>query len=144
MALDHLLNHYDDEAISNVLAMGWIDMQKAYLGIEDRTLDNENAFDIGESLLEACYSHPKLALSAIRLLGCMLEYGSEFSNEQRLIPYLGAGPLQDLLGYNGLSSIDEIVAECQTSSSIRKAVRYVDDAGFHEAVAKKLMLCRES
>lgn len=107
----------------NEIATDWIEVTLAYPAHVSEEIENTMYY-----VSEICEKDPELAFDFI--MEVIEKYSEEITSQEdgrlsRVINNLAAGPIEDLLVYNGSSIIEKIDEEVKRSPLLRTALRGV-------------------
>ena len=113
------LTHFGDAHSIERIARDWIHYQRLFCADDPEA---DAYMDSGWDLTELVTTNPFPGLEAIKLALHLL---SDEADNELLLACLAAGPLEDLLAYQGETIIDAVEAEARRNEAFRALLRGV-------------------
>ncbi|MGI9241581.1 MAG: DUF6869 domain-containing protein [Verrucomicrobiales bacterium] len=117
---------------AKLIAEGWIDLRVSKLSKRERALGEW----ANEALKEAIYHDPDYAFEIIEAIHAL-------DPEHKQVEEFAAGPLEDLLSYQGVMTIDRIEQKARQDPSFAFVLGGVWQGSTPDSIWERVEKCRE-
>ena len=117
---------------AKLIAEGWIDLRVSKLTKQERALGDW----ANEALREAIYNDAEYAFRIIEAI-------HELDPDQKYVEEFAAGPVEDLLAFQGISLIDRIERKAREDRSFAFVLGGVWQSAMPDNIWDRVQACRE-